>query len=363
MERNCDIVMKGGVTSGIVYPAAVVEIARTFRFKNVGGTSAGAIAAALTAAAKRRRVAESTNAGFERLAEIPEWLANDRRLARLFVPNARTRGLFRTATGLAGRSRLPAWFVKPLRLFAALPFASLMGAVPGIAFAVAVARTLSATAWWLSTVDFLLSLFTIAAGMLLAVLITVARNALARLPENGFGMVTGVDDCNRENPIALSTWLAKELELTAGLPDGRIPLTFGMLWDAHRDPTFDGLPEPPAEPDVNLEMITTNASWGRPYNFPTTLHSFFFDPGEMRKFFPDHVVDWMIARHRRPRDAEEAERFKAYSPRLALPIAGDLPVIVATRMSLAFPILLSAVPLWACDCLGEETRYFSEYAQ
>jgi len=32
-----------------------------------------------------------------------------------------------------------------------------------------------------------------------------------------------------------------------------------------------------------------------------------------------------------------------------LPVAGDLPVIVATRMSLAFPVLLSAVPMWVAD--------------
>jgi hypothetical protein len=41
----CDIVMKGGVTSGVLYPSVVWEISRLFSFKNVGGTSAGAIAA------------------------------------------------------------------------------------------------------------------------------------------------------------------------------------------------------------------------------------------------------------------------------------------------------------------------------
>jgi predicted acylesterase/phospholipase RssA len=46
----CDLVMKGGITSGVVYPLAVVELARKYHFKNIGGTSAGAIAAAATAA-------------------------------------------------------------------------------------------------------------------------------------------------------------------------------------------------------------------------------------------------------------------------------------------------------------------------
>ena len=37
---RCDLVMKGGITSGITYPLAVCEIARTYQVRNVGGTSA-----------------------------------------------------------------------------------------------------------------------------------------------------------------------------------------------------------------------------------------------------------------------------------------------------------------------------------
>ena len=47
--KYCDLVMKGGITSGVIYPRAVVELARKYHFKNIGGTSAGAIAAAATA--------------------------------------------------------------------------------------------------------------------------------------------------------------------------------------------------------------------------------------------------------------------------------------------------------------------------
>src|SRR4026207_1123903 len=54
-DKLCDIVMKGGVTSGVVYPQAICELATTFRFKNIGGTSAGAIAASATAAAEVAR--------------------------------------------------------------------------------------------------------------------------------------------------------------------------------------------------------------------------------------------------------------------------------------------------------------------
>ena len=54
-EEVCDLVMKGGVASGVVYPGAILALAKRYRFRNVGGTSAGAIAATVTAAAELGR--------------------------------------------------------------------------------------------------------------------------------------------------------------------------------------------------------------------------------------------------------------------------------------------------------------------
>jgi predicted acylesterase/phospholipase RssA len=56
-ERECDLVMKGGITSGVVYAGAIVELGRAFRFRRIGGTSAGAIGAAVAAAAEYARYA------------------------------------------------------------------------------------------------------------------------------------------------------------------------------------------------------------------------------------------------------------------------------------------------------------------
>jgi predicted acylesterase/phospholipase RssA len=342
--------MKGGITSGIVYPAAVVEIAKEFVFKNVGGTSAGAIAAAVTAAAERRRAAGGGNTGFDRVAQIPTYLMENSRLFKLFVPNAGTKSLFKTVVTLFGRPRFqPWWLAKWFGLVWAFPIASAIGAIPGVAFLVAVIRTYAYTATWLWVLALLLSLATIVAGITIAIAFAFARNFLGTLRTNGFGMVTGIDDANRASLGALSAWLARELEQTAGIPGDKTPLTFSMLWDAKRDPSGEGLPDQPVGTDVNLEMITTNVTWGRPYNFPITTDVFFFDPAEFKRYFPDYVVDWMVARARKPRDAKEIARFASVAPKLPLPSMGDLPVIVATRMSLAFPILLSAVPLWAAD--------------
>ncbi len=50
-EKFCDIVMKGGITSSIVYPKVVAQLAVHWSFKNIGSTSARAIAGAATTAA------------------------------------------------------------------------------------------------------------------------------------------------------------------------------------------------------------------------------------------------------------------------------------------------------------------------
>jgi predicted acylesterase/phospholipase RssA len=347
-SRFCDIVMKGGITSGVVYPAAVVEIAKDFIFKNVGGTSAGAIAAALTAAAERRRARDGTMDGFIELGNVPDWLAVDKHLFGLFTPNGATRSLFRTVVGLFGRPRFqPALLDKWLGLVWAFPIASAAGALPGIAFFVVLAQ--SNVHGVKLVLGALLGLATIAGGMSIGFIIAFARDLLDTLPSNCFGLVKGLDESKPQGGDALCAWLTRELETIAGLPVGEIPLTFGMLWDAKRDPRDPSAFEKPDQPDVNLEMITTNVTWGRPFTFPIAPLSFFFDPDELRSFFPEHVVTWLVTRARKPRTAEEADRFKHYLPRLPLPLASDLPVMLATRMSLAFPVLLSAVPLYASD--------------
>ena len=40
-DKECDLIMQGGITSGVVYPPAVLKLAPRFRFRNIGGTSAG----------------------------------------------------------------------------------------------------------------------------------------------------------------------------------------------------------------------------------------------------------------------------------------------------------------------------------
>ncbi len=90
-ELQCDLVMKGGITSGIVYPPALSELAAKYIFNSIGGTSAGAIAAASAAAAEYRRWATGTNVGFDELLATASWLGGKKRLFRLFKAPKGTR--------------------------------------------------------------------------------------------------------------------------------------------------------------------------------------------------------------------------------------------------------------------------------
>src|SRR5690349_23902716 len=112
-ELFCDVVMKGGITSGIVYPRAINELANTYTFKNVGGTSAGAIAATLAAAAEYRRRKEKTLAGFDELNKLPAQLS-DGALEKLFQPQWNTRSLYRLALAFIGSSHWLVRFAKAL---------------------------------------------------------------------------------------------------------------------------------------------------------------------------------------------------------------------------------------------------------
>src|SRR5262245_7136803 len=102
MKLECDLVMRGGIASGLVYPRAIAKLAETYDFRSIGGTSVGAIAAAGTAAA-----ALGTKTGQEhfqtRLKQLPEELSEIRDgktvLERLFQPQPGTRRLFRVLMG------------------------------------------------------------------------------------------------------------------------------------------------------------------------------------------------------------------------------------------------------------------------
>ena len=91
------LIMKGGITSGVVYPAAGVELARRFTLKSIGGASAGAIAAALFAAAEYRRSVGGSADGFHALEALPARFGGT--TASGTSPRGRSRGTVRRGSG------------------------------------------------------------------------------------------------------------------------------------------------------------------------------------------------------------------------------------------------------------------------
>lgn len=90
----CDLVMKGGITSGIVYPPAILRLKGIYKFRNIGGTSAGAIAASGIAAAEFNRNNGGSDDGFDYLDKhVQQWLGADSNLRNLFQASPATRPL------------------------------------------------------------------------------------------------------------------------------------------------------------------------------------------------------------------------------------------------------------------------------
>jgi hypothetical protein len=332
-DRFCDIVMKGGITSGIVYPAAVCTLARRYRFRSIGGTSAGAIAAAVTAAAEvgRRTGKGSSFAELEKLPAAlgqPAGPGRPSRLFTLFQPQAATDALFKTLTsGVRGKRGILPLVGAAIQNYVLY---GLLGAAPvllllGPGFSVANLLFGNFAAAILSWVPWVLLAFV---GAAIGISIGLALD-LRKVPSNFYGLCTGMGTAE-----ALTPWLDALLQRLAGKPQDQ-PLTFGDLWG-----------DDPARRDVGLQMMTTCLTFGRPYRLPFAEHEerlFYFRRADFEKLFPKAVVDWMAARARPEPERHAADEF------IPLPPARDLPVLVAARMSLSFPFLISAVPLYAID--------------
>ncbi len=337
----CDLVMKGGITSGLVYPLAVCALSKEYLFKNIGGASAGAIAAAATAAAEFGRRAGKVGS-YERLAKLPNELGKDNCLLTLFQPDPVTKPIFETLLSVAtasgnwrkGRavaraliSSMPRWVLALLLGWAAVPVIlfSTFGGPGGV-------YLLLGTVWVLTGLSTILAYQPV----------QLAGRALAILPDNYFGLCSGLGSSESGAPAPLTPWLYRLLNELAGKDEAR-PLTFGDLWTAPLTSTD----EVTTGRVINLEVMTTNLTHGRPYRIPFDHpRLFYFSPRQWRDLFPEPVVAWMEGK-------SDPSARKVYASDgaqlLQLPQMEDLPVIVAARMSLSFPLLISAVPLYAVD--------------
>jgi hypothetical protein len=362
---QCDVVMKGGITSGVVYPKALSEIGATYRLRGVGGASAGAIGAAVGAAAEFGRA----SGGFARMQALPAQLG-DGRLAAMFQPQASTRPLLRlmlTATGNdrpgAPRAGLGKYAALLAALFAAFPWASLGGLAPGVALVVVGAVTGGVPGVLLIIAGVLLAL----GGWVLAVGLRLTAKLTVDVPANLFGICRGLG-ASPSRP-GFTDWLSAQIDEVAGLPQAARPLRFGHLWTGGADVASVAI----SDRRIDLRMISTCLSQGRPYELPWQARTFFYDPETWKTLFPEYVMKALQAAPSAvplPGEGEagewrwEEQLAAAYSPALMrLPGPEYLPVIVATRLSLSFPLLISAIPLWTINRGSPQTQQTAQAFQ
>ncbi len=351
-QPECDLVMRGGITSGVVYPPAIAQLSRRYRFRSIGGASAGAIAAGAAAAAEWGRRNARNPQSFTRLATLSDEVGQ--LLASLFVPCPSARPPFRlfmlalrfgksvSAEGEAHTwgQRILLWIRSAFRLVGYLlqagwilgtsyPLQALMGALPAIFFAVVGLLFMQGMPPWLSVAFWLVvaGLWVVFEGLFLT--LRLKRALLRDMAETHFGMCSGMEHGAHPNPNkpTLTRWLHATYQDLAGKPLDEV-LTFGDLFG------------PPGRnaPEIELRVMTTDLTRGRPCVMPFSQELYWWRPDEFASLFPAEVIAAM-----------QKPEYDAGDGYYKLPPAEALPVIVAVRMSLSFPLLLWAVPLHAID--------------
>ncbi|GAA4463825.1 hypothetical protein GCM10023170_070700 [Phytohabitans houttuyneae] len=269
MRHSVDLTMRGGTTSGVVYPLAVCEVASRFRVRNVGGASAGAIAAAVTAAAEvgrssrlpaeryaplseEEREAGHVRPGFVGMSDTIAWLAqvspddlggerDAYRLAQLFRPGPRDRRLYALVTAFM---RKQVWAGALALLFAFGKWSKLLVAVlaaAGLYLAVwvgarlpswpAVDRPGGEHGWWRygwAALD--LYLFFASVGALLVLVPPLVSRSARSSPPRWLTLLTSVSSRHRTEKRLLSYSLWRPLTAAVVLLVTAV-LTWLRWWD------------------------------------------------------------------------------------------------------------------------------------
>jgi predicted acylesterase/phospholipase RssA len=335
---ECDLVMKGGITSGVVYPSAVLRLKEKYRFRSIGGASVGAIAAAVTAAAEYGRQT-GKGAGFDQLRLLNQQLGREGFLLSLFKPRPEARGVFAIYLAAAGKKgalhtamaviRQAPWVLVPLLAWwgtLAITAVLLGGAwwlVPAllVGWALLIGIVVWALGRKVTPLGPLLGGLLVLLWPLIFAAPSVALGAWRDLSGGGFGLVPG----SSATGDGLCDWLHGHVQDAAGLPEDR-PLTFGML---REDAALDGKPV-----GIELRMMTTNLSTARPMTVPDELAGYAFAPADLAGVLPAKVLAWM-ERNGTPDGTH-----------VRLP-PDQIPVLLGFRLSLSFPLLFTALRLHA----------------
>lgn len=325
--QECDLIMKGGITSGVVYPHALAELAHDYRLRNIGGTSAGAIAAAFAAAAEYRRQAGggSDPAGFDMVGALAGELGKT--MSSLFQPTEKLRPLFAILIAAVSEearneNKLIVAISEALRVYSVR-----------IELAVLALSFIGCLAWvngniWIFFFGLLATVLVGATSILLSLWRLVTRD----LPAQDFGICPGTTQPGNKGQ-GFADWIADKIDYIAGNlgEDGKPgkPLTVGQL----------------QEHGIQVATMTTDLSSGRPYQLPLQTAIHYFSKQEFERILPKRVVDYLTTIGGAFEHSDRIAPHDLYR----LPSGADFPVLLVARMSLSFPALISSVGLYRYD--------------
>ena len=353
--ERCDVVLEGGVTSAVIYAGLLATLSERYSFKNLGGTSAGAAAAAAAAIAEYGRRVANTDDGFKALGELAADLGTTddfgrTKLFKLFQPQRDTRRGYGVIVEVLRHAKLDRWTGAVLAALwatvVAFPWAALAGVLIGLLPVVHHwPGAVECHGWCASGFSLILGItFALVLGLVFA-LAWGAWATLRGMLGNHFGLCNGMPVPGQYGD-ALTPRLHALYNGLAGRTPEQPPVVFATLWDA---PDPDGV----GKRAINLQMITTALNLKRPVRLPNDpgvdpLHAFFYDPVEWATLFPAPVMTWLQG-HRRVDETTVRVMSRDGRALHALPEPGNWPVIMAVRLSLSFPGLLSAVPMYTLD--------------
>jgi predicted acylesterase/phospholipase RssA len=329
IDRFCDIVLEGGVINGVLYPGFLIELARKFRFRSIGGTSVGAIAAALAAACEYNRRYQGNNGFNEGLAKMPAelaaWVDESKQITKirsLFQPDRKMQRFFDWFVDVVGTplrriekqeearkagaeaSPKPSPHAEttkqPTVSTKQFPYLLKEAVVQGVIHFSP--RSWGFLAWYLVAVfvvwlvqprypltQIILGVLIFLCGIIIVHPISVFIKQLCTLKSlPGNGMCKGMR-ASDSNPQGLSEWLYEGVQKAANLPLYK-PLTFADLWSAPCGPkAADGSQ---ASRSIDLRMITTCLSHSRIYELPLSEneHVLMFKLSELEPYFNEHVM-------------------------------------------------------------------------
>jgi len=339
---ECDLVLRGGVTSGIVYPSAIARIAERYRFRSIGGASAGAIGAAFAAAGECGRARGRPDAGFALLSGVIDEISRPGFVSSLFQPHPDLRYGFELLTF----ARQRAWWAAIGVVWRSVSATRRAGIVSTwilavIAFVYTIVRCVAGRGSWGEALALIAAVPLAGWGLSLALRSVRAfvQSTQSGITDNFFGLCSGTSTA--PGSVALSEWIHTHLQALAGKQSDQ-PLTFGDLWHP-----LGSTADSDATRQIDLRVMVTNLTLSRPHCFPLGEEDpvdLYFDPEELARVMPRCVVDHMV--NSAPPAAFPPESATKLLP---LPSARELPVLFAVRASLAFPLLISAVPVYARD--------------